>query len=128
MLPRSLSAAALAAALLASPLIAQDEAGPAVTVDQADLPLSLPHTFQGCETNSSGDEIVVCARRSPNERYRLPRQAWNPNGATASVSRERHSLYEQGDSGIGSCSTVGPGGWTGCAHKAWKAAREQHGR
>ena len=90
---------------------------------------ALPRALPECRPASDDEEeIVICANPREQERYRLPRQAWNPDGSTQSVSRERHSLYEQGDSGIGSCSTVGPGGWTGCALRTWKAAREQHGR
>ncbi len=74
-----------------------------------------------------GDEIVVCAEaRSP---YRLPpSERFDLAGPVDSVSRERHRLYEHGESGTGSCSTVGPGGWTGCMSKRWKEAREQWGR
>jgi hypothetical protein len=79
-------------------------------------------------TSSGEEEIVICADPRGTQRYRLAPQGWNAEGPVASVSRERHQLYEQGDSGIGSCSTVGPGGWTGCALRTWKAAREQHGR
>ena len=39
--------------------------------------------------------------------------------------RERQAWAEEGDSGIGSCSAVGPGGWTGCAVQAWKRERDQ---
>ena len=82
-----------------------------------------------CERNADPDEVVVCGRRNERERYRLPirNQGFDKDGAVESVSRERHRLYEVGDSGIGSCSTVGPGGWTGCFHKWVKARREQRG-
>ncbi len=101
-----------------------------VTIEGREQTLILPKILPECEAASGhAEEIVICGRRdNESERYRLPRQKWNPNGPVASVSRERHSLYEQGDSGIGSCSTVGPGGWTGCALRTWKANREQHGR
>jgi hypothetical protein len=42
-----------------------------------------------------------------------------------SVSRERHKLMEVGDTGIHSCSVVGPGGWTGCDLKVIKRAEQQ---
>lgn len=78
----------------------------------------------------SGDEIVVCGRRNEAERYRLPIRAdgFDVNGPIPSVSRERHRLYEVGDTGLYSCSNVGPGGYTGCAFKDFKAKLEQHGK
>ena len=115
--------------LLSSPALAQTDGRYVVTIDGRERELVLPRALPDCEPAAgSEDEIVICARPRESERYRLPRQAWDPNGSVESVSRERHQLYEQGDAGIGSCSTVGPGGWTGCALRAWKAAREQHGR
>ena len=124
---RGLVAAASSGTAVTSPSQAQDQAY-RVVVDGRERELVLPRLLRDCEPAGDEEEIVICARRGESERYRLPRQAWDPNGPVASVSRERHQLYEQGDSRIGSCSTVGPGGWTGCAHRAWKAAREQHNR
>ena len=97
---------------------------------QEERSLELSRAFPQCPPAGGGeeDEIVICAQPRESARYRLPRRVWTPDGPVASVSRERHMLYEQGDVGIGSCSNVGPGGYTGCAHRAWKAAREQHGR
>ena len=76
---------------------------------------------------TDGDEIVVCGRRSANERFRLPgRDApFTPEGDQASVMRERMSWIDEGDSGIQSCGPVGPGGWTGCLVKQWKRQTEQ---
>lgn len=73
------------------------------------------------------DGLVVCGRRE-RPLYRLPEQpeGFDPDGNVMSVARERHKLYEVGDTGIGSCSTVGPGGWTGCQFQRWKEERQQH--
>ena len=71
------------------------------------------------------DEVLVCGnrRRSP---YRLPeRKQFDPSGDTPSVMRERMAWAEEGDAGTGSCSAVGPGGWTGCMVKGWKRERDQ---
>jgi hypothetical protein len=79
----------------------------------------------------AADDIVVCGRRSETERQRLPRitsDRFDPDGPIDSVSRERHRLYEVGDSGIGSCSPSGPGGMSGCDFKRFKARLEQHGK
>jgi hypothetical protein len=75
------------------------------------------------------EAIVVCGRRADPERYRLPirQNGFDPGGATDSVSRERHRLIEEGDAGIGSCSTVGPGGYTGCFHQTIKRRQQQEG-
>ena len=79
-----------------------------------------------CEARP-GEEIVVCGRREGAERYRLPirRQGFDPSGPVDSVSRERHRLIQEGDSGVGSCSTSGPGGWTGCFHQQTKRRCQQ---
>jgi hypothetical protein len=76
------------------------------------------------------ENIVVCGRREqPRSPYRLPEPPprFDAGEGTASVSRERHGLYEQGDTGIHSCSTVGPGGYTGCTFRKWKEGYEQWG-
>jgi len=74
-----------------------------------------------------GEEILVCGRRRPDERYRLPGRdgPFDPAGDTYSVMREKMSWLEEGDTGIQSCGAVGPASWTGCAVKAWKRERDQ---
>ena len=78
---------------------------------------------------SEGEEIVVCGRRDRTERHRLPirPQGFDPKGSVESVSRERHRLIQEGDMGIGSCSTTGPGGYTGCFHRDTKRRCQQEG-
>ena len=80
-----------------------------------------------CRQTGEAEEIVVCGRRDQDERYRLPIRPdrFDPKGPVDSVSRERHRLVQEGDSGIGSCSTDGPGGWTGCFHRNTKRRCEQ---
>lgn len=71
------------------------------------------------------DEVLVCGRRGRSP-YRLPeRKAFDPAGDTDSVMRERTRWIEEGDTGTQSCGPVGPGGWTGCMVKEWKAERDQ---
>lgn len=71
------------------------------------------------------DDVMVCAPRGRSP-YRLPeRKQFDPGGETMSVMRERQAWAEEGDTGTGSCSAVGPGGWTGCMVKDWKRQRDQ---
>ena len=74
---------------------------------------------------SSAVEIVVCARRPENDRYRIPvvfREGQGlRDGESWAVRAE--SLETVGDTGIMSCSTVGPGGYTGCWAEMMRQAR-----
>ena len=79
---------------------------------------------------AEGEEVVVCGRRDkPRSPYRIPEPPprFDAGAGEASASRERHQLDEMGDTGIHSCSTVGPGGYTGCTFKQWKNSDEQWG-
>lgn len=74
---------------------------------------------------STAEEIVVCARREEDERYRIPEplrgtgqrseQSWAANA---------RSLETVGRTGIQSCSTVGPGGFTGCWAEMMRQSRD----
>lgn len=83
---------------------------------------------QECRLRDGTDEVVVCGRRDSQRRYKVtdPAAPFDPSGPVDSVARERSRWAEEGDLGIQSCSAVGPGGWTGCAVKGWKRARQQH--
>ena len=78
---------------------------------------------------ASGDEIVVCADPEPHvSPYRAPLRGGPPEAGTRaadSVSRERNALFDYDAGGSGLCSAVGPGGYTGCSFKAFKAGVEQ---
>lgn len=74
-----------------------------------------------CPTSSNPDEIIVCARRPEEERYRIPRELREQERAAAiaredRVGENRAALASGRASagGIGSCSAVGAGGGTGC--------------
>ena len=102
-------------------------AGPAAAQADPEVqgPPSPPKIVPNCR-KSGGSEIVVCGRqeRSP---YRLPEPppGFDPDGDVDSVSRERNALLDVGDSGIGSCSSIGPGGSYGCTFKRWKNEEQQ---
>lgn len=68
-----------------------------------------------CPRSANGD-IVVCARRPDNERYRIPENLRDGERVKdgESWAARSESLEYVGRAGIQSCSTVGPGGFTGC--------------
>ncbi|HYI40311.1 MAG TPA: hypothetical protein VE053_08335 [Allosphingosinicella sp.] len=91
------------------------------------LPAAPPilKALNDCPRGGSSGDIVVCGRR--NDRYRLPirDEHFDPGGLQESVRRERGRLLEGGEFGIGSCSTVGPGGHTGCFEQQVKRRQQQ---
>jgi hypothetical protein len=77
-----------------------------------------------------GDEIVVCARKPESERYRIPENLRSDpnNPANQAWANRAQSLEYAGRSGIGSCSPVGAGGWTGCFNQLVREARAERGQ
>ncbi|MDF0487030.1 hypothetical protein PX554_02715 [Sphingomonas sp. H39-1-10] len=71
---------------------------------------------QKCPTDNDGNEVVVCVRRPASEQFRIPKELRDfkvtPENESwaAKVAANDHVA----DSGIGSCSNVGPGGASGC--------------
>ena len=82
---------------------------------------------QLCRTPGRGADVVVCGRRTRDEKFRMPgRDApFDPDGDVKSVIREHMSWGEGGASGIQSCGPVGPGGWTGCMVREWDRRDQQ---
>ena len=85
-----------------------------------------------CPRAQSADEIVVCARRPETERYRIPRElrdtATEDDPESTSWAARAEALEYVGRAGIESCSTVGPGGVSGCWNemvRAWRRDRRQ---
>lgn len=83
-----------------------------------------------CPTNTDGDEVVVCERRSASEQFRVPKELRNfqvtPENA-AWAAKEKATLdVGTGVNGIGSCSVVGAGGQSGCFQVQGRAARAQN--
>lgn len=80
-----------------------------------------------CPTDSSGDEIVVCARRPESERYRIPKEVrprtQSPQSQSWAVRSQ--SALSTGRTGTDSCSAVGAGGWTGCWAEQMRAAKAE---
>lgn len=72
-----------------------------------------------CPKSENPDEIIVCARRSEEERFRIPRDLREADRTIRpqdDVPAQRAALANPREAsvGIGSCSTVGAGGFTGC--------------
>lgn len=75
---------------------------------------------------SSGEEIVVCARRPESDRYRIPLALREPASADLVTATDRvHEMIDIGRTGTDSCSPVGPGGFTGCFLKAVRHGRDE---
>ncbi len=136
--------AATLAAMPAGPGMAQQAQGPALPgVERPRAPQGEGEVARGapingvlvlygnqrCPTNSDGNEIVVCERRGAEEQYRVPKelrelQITPENRSWAARSQEILN-NGVGASTIGSCSTVGPGGQTGCFARAAQANRAE---
>ena len=76
---------------------------------------------------STEEEIIVCARKPEGERYRIPEDLRDdPNDPkNESWTEKATELQYVGRTGIGSCSTVGPGGASGCFNDIVRRARDE---
>jgi hypothetical protein len=75
---------------------------------------------------ATDDEIVVCRRLPEAMRYRIP-EKMRPDGTIQekqSWAVKSKQMLTVGDTGIGSCSAVGPGGHTGCLTREIMNARK----
>jgi hypothetical protein len=115
---------------------AQGQTGPATTptvADVADLRVSQLVIFEGdtCPKSNDPREIVVCAVLPGQERFRIPENLrTDPNAPeNQSWTNKAIALSYVGATGTGSCSTVGPGGFTGCNQQLInQAVAERRGR
>jgi hypothetical protein len=124
----ALSLATLAAAAAAATTLVPAPAG--AQAGQERIRRIIVYGRDPCPRASNGDEIVVCARRPETERYRIPRelrdQAADNDPESTSWAARAEALEYVGRSGIQSCSTVGPGGVSGCWNelvRAWRKDR-----
>lgn len=85
-----------------------------------------------CPSAATPSEIVICARRPDNERYRIPKEIRDreasDNPENTSWAERAQSLEYVGRTGVQSCSTVGPGGFTGCWAELMRTARGERVR
>lgn len=114
----ALAAATAAAALVPAPAAAQDEAGDKVNT-------VIVYGEDECP-QSSGNEIVVCARLDESERYRIPESLRQSNDPDNEPWASRVRAYETvGSFGALSCSPAGSGGELGCTAKMIEAAYQE---
>ncbi|GAA4000970.1 hypothetical protein GCM10022211_09510 [Sphingomonas humi] len=84
---------------------------------------------QECRLRDEGADVTVCGRREQKNRYQVtdPTAPYDPGGNVKGAMTERMGWIAEGDSGIGSCSNIGPSAGTGCFEKAWRRTLQQKG-
>lgn len=134
----------LLALMLTAPAAAQQPAlpgatSPRTTQTQGEVAKGAPingvlvlYGNQRCPTDTQGNEIVVCERRSAAEQFRVPKELREfqvtPENAAWAAKAQGTMAAGTGANSIGSCSVVGPGGQSGCflqAARANKAANKE---
>lgn len=86
-----------------------------------------------CPTDPSGNEVVVCVRRSAQEQFRVPKELREfqvtPQNESWAARAQGTLDTGVGVSSIGSCSVVGQAGQTGCfAQRVRESKRENAAR
>ncbi len=80
-----------------------------------------------CPTTGPDNEVVVCARRPEEDRYRIPRRIRERQPTETSWASRVEGLENEGRVGRpNSCSAVGSNGFTGCTAamvRQWYAER-----
>jgi len=111
MIRMSLLSLTAAAAMFASPSMAQDNA----SADDAKINQLFVYGDDECP-QSSDDEIVVCARLDEGERFRIPKGLrTDENSPKNEAFARKVQAYEYvGADGFQSCTPTGLGGFTGC--------------
>jgi len=123
MKPSLAAAAAAFAFLAAAPASAQPAAGPP---DEPRINQLIVYGDDPCPP-STNDEIIICAHKPERDRYRIPENLRDDPNAPANDSWANRAVELQyvGRSGIGSCSTTGPGGMIGCYNDLVRQARAE---
>ena len=124
---------ALAATLVALPALAQQPgvavpgAEPAVGPDDVRVNQLIIYGDDPCPQSQDPNEVTVCARLEENDRFRVPPNLReNPNDpASQSWAGRALELSYVGRAGTDSCSTTGPGGFTGCFNQMVRQARAE---
>ncbi|ALR19200.1 hypothetical protein [Sphingobium baderi] len=130
MMKTPMFAAALLMMGTALPAMAQtgpaDQAAPAARPENEKVNLVIVYGDDPCP-QSAGNDIVVCARKGEEERYRIPEPLrGDPNQPSHQAWGERvRSMEYVGRSGTESCSPVGGGGATGCFAQLARLAKAE---
>ena len=116
--------------LLALPLLLDQPAFAQSAVDQSVKRIRSVVIYgdDPCPKANNPDEIVVCAKRPEEERYRLPpsvRDQAIKNRKNRSWAARTQDLERLGASGTGSCTTIGPGGANGCTLQSIRDSAEE---
>ena len=119
-----MKAALFTLTLLAAPALSIP--GPATAQSSEKVTRVIVYGRDACP-RGTGDEVVICGRRPESERYRIPEALREPsdNPENESWAVRARSLEYVGRTGTQSCSTVGPGGFTGCWEQMMRQAREE---
>lgn len=84
---------------------------------------------QKCPTDSDGNEITVCVRKNPGEQFRIPSElrpdTLKPEYESWAL-RGSQTVAEVGRTGVGSCSTEGFAGASGCGAQQYEQARREN--
>jgi hypothetical protein len=129
-LPRKKLKAALAATVLAGTFALAGFAAAPAAAQSDRIAKVIVYGSDPCPSSADGQEVVICARRPERERYRIPKELRDRRngGENPSWAERAESLEYVGRSGAQSCSTVGPGGFTGCYNqmaRAWRKDRSK---
>ena len=130
------------ATALAAPAVAQQVAGPGVdrpktSQTAGEVARGAPingvlvlYGNQRCPTDTQGNEVVVCERRSASEQFRVPKELREfqvtPENAAWAAKAQGTLAAGAGANAIGSCSVVGAGGQSGCFLQSARANRAEN--
>lgn len=132
---KTATVAILLMAASAVPAMAQQQSGPvqdqaptaaAGTTGSERVNLVIVYGDDACP-QSAGSDIVVCARKGEEERFRIPEPLrGDPNKPSNQAWGERvRSMEYVGRTGTESCSATGPGGFTGCFNQLARLAKAE---
>jgi hypothetical protein len=106
---------------------------PVLAAALALLPIALPTPVAAQERvltvfgNDKCPDNTICVRAPEQDRYRIPKElrgaSTNPRNQSWAVRSQ--AAMSEGASGAGSCSSVGPGGWTGCWAEQMRRAKAE---
>ena len=111
---------------MAAPALAQEPVAPVAAAGSERVNLVIVYGDDACP-QGQGSDIVVCARKGEEERFRIPEPLrGDPNQPSHQAWGERvRSMEYVGRTGTESCSPVGGGGATGCFAQLARLAKAE---